>query len=701
VSPLEKIRNIGITAHIDAGKTTTTERILYYTGVSHKIGEVHDGNTTTDYMEQERERGITITSAAVTCEWKDTRINIIDTPGHIDFNIEVNRSLRVLDGAIFIIEGVAGVQPQSETNWRLADRYNVPRIIFINKLDRTGADFFRAFATLKEKLDIVALPLQLPIGAEDQFLGVVDLVEMKAIIWEGGELGAKYHYEDIPADLADQVAEYRQNLLDTALSVDEHAMEEYFEKGDVAIETLKRCIKRGTIDGTFRPVLCGTAFKNKGVQPLLDAVIDYLPSPVDVPGIAIAAEEGEEDGLSNEQIAEVHAKRRRIKADPSAPFAGLAFKIINDKYGTLTFVRVYAGTLKSGDMVMNTTKGHRERIGRMFQMHADKRAEIKEVEAGDIAAFVGLKDTGTGDTLASSEDPVVLERMAFPVPVIDISVEPRTKEAVEKMTIGLQKLAGEDPSLRLKTDQETGQTILSGMGELHLEIIIDRLRREYNVDCNIGAPQVAYRETISKAWTETYTHKKQSGGSGQYAEVKIVFEPLERNGGIVFENKVVGGSVPKEYIPAVEKGIKVQADTGVLAGFPTVDFKYTLVDGKYHDVDSSALAFEIAGKACFREGMKKAGPIILEPIMDVEVTTPQDHVGDVVGDLNRRRGQIQNQESSGSTVIVRAHVPLKEMFGYISHLRSMTKGRASFTMQFHHYDPVPRNVADEIMKKTA
>ena len=693
VTPLDKIRNIGITAHIDAGKTTTTERILYYTGVSHKIGEVHDGNTTTDYMEQERERGITITSAAVTCEWKDTRINIIDTPGHIDFNIEVNRSLRVLDGAIFIIEGVAGVQPQSETNWRLADRYNVPRLIFINKLDRTGADFYRAFDTLLEKLDIVALPLQLPIGVEDGFLGVVDLVEMKAIIWEGGELGAKYHYEDIPADMADLVATHRQTLLDTALSVDEHAMEEYFDKGDVSIETMKRCIKRGTIDGSFRPVLCGTAFKNKGVQPLLDAVIDYLPSPIDVPGIAVAVEEGDDESTA--------ADRRRIPADPKAPFAGLAFKIINDKYGTLTFVRVYAGTLKSGDMVQNTTKGHRERIGRMFQMHADKRAEIKEVEAGDIAAFVGLKDTGTGDTLASNDDPVVLERMAFPVPVIDISVEPRTKEAVEKMTLGLQKLAGEDPSLRLRTDQETGQTILSGMGELHLEIIIDRLRREYGVDCNIGAPQVAYRETISKPHTETYTHKKQSGGSGQYAEVKIIFEPLERNTGVVFENKVVGGSVPKEYIPAVEKGIKVQADTGVLAGFPTVDFKYTLVDGKYHDVDSSALAFEIAAKACFRDGMKLAGPIILEPIMDVEVTTPQDHVGDVVGDLNRRRGQIQNQESSGSTVIVRAHVPLKEMFGYISHLRSMTKGRASFTMQFHHYDPVPRNVADEIMKKSA
>ncbi len=693
VMPLDRIRNIGITAHIDAGKTTTTERILYYTGVSHKIGEVHDGNTTTDYMEQERERGITITSAAVTCEWKDNRINIIDTPGHIDFNIEVNRSLRVLDGAVFIIEGVAGVQPQSETNWRLADRYKVPRIIFINKLDRTGADFYRAFATLKEKLDIVALPLQLPVGTEDQFLGVVDLVEMKAIIWEGGELGAKYHYEDIPEDMAELAKEHRQTLLDTALAVDDAGMEEYFEHGDVSIETLKRAIKRGTIDGAFRPVLCGTAFKNKGVQPLLDAVIDYLPSPVDVPGIAVALEEGEEEGDN--------PNRRRIPADPKAPFAGLAFKIINDKYGTLTFVRVYAGTLKSGDMVQNTTKGHRERIGRMFQMHADKRAEIKEVEAGDIAAFVGLKDTGTGDTLASSDDPVILERMAFPVPVIDISVEPRTKEAVEKMTLGLQKLAGEDPSLRLKTDQETGQTILSGMGELHLEIIIDRLRREYGVDCNIGAPQVAYRETISKPWTEIYTHKKQSGGSGQYAEVKIVFEPLERNTGIVFENKVVGGSVPKEYIPAVEKGIRVQADTGVLAGFPTVDFKYTLVDGKYHDVDSSALAFEIAAKACFRDGMKKAGPIILEPIMDVEVTTPQDHVGDVVGDLNRRRGMIQNQESSGSTVIVRGHVPLKEMFGYISHLRSMTKGRASFTMQFHHYDPVPRNVADEIMKKSA
>ena len=687
-SPLEKIRNIGITAHIDAGKTTTTERILYYTGKSHRIGEVHDGNTTTDYMEQERERGITITSAAVTAMWNDNRINIIDTPGHIDFNIEVNRSLRVLDGAIFIIEGVAGVQPQSETNWRLADRYRVPRIIFVNKLDRTGADFYKACDTLTEKLGINWVALQLPIGIEDQLKGIVDLVEMKALIWEGDELGALYHEAPIPADMADKVAEYRQILLDTAVGIDETAMEEYFDKGDVSVETLKRCIKKGTISGEFRPVLCGSAFKNKGVQPLLDAVIDYLPSPLDVEGIKVAPEEGQDET----------AERRIIAVKADGPFAGLAFKIINDKYGNLTFVRVYSGVLRQGDMVMNTTKGHKERIGRMFQMHADKREEIKEVIAGDIAAFVGLKDTGTGDTLASQEDPVVLERMAFPVPVIDIAVEPKTKEAVEKMTIGLGKLAGEDPSLRVKTDQETGQVILSGMGELHLEIIVDRLRREYGVDCNIGAPQVAYRETITKSHTETYTHKKQSGGSGQYAEVKITFEPKERNTGIEFHNGVVGGSVPKEYIPAVDKGIKVQADTGVLAGFPTVDFKFTLIDGKYHDVDSSALAFEIAGKACFREGMKKAGPVILEPIMDVEVTTPQDHVGDVVGDLNRRRGVIQNQDMAGTSVIVRAHVPLKEMFGYISNLRGMTKGRASFSMQFRHYDPVPRNVADEIMK---
>ncbi|AHI26000.1 elongation factor G [Komagataeibacter swingsii] len=691
-SDLSLIRNIGITAHIDAGKTTTTERILYYTGVSHKIGEVHEGNTTTDYMAQERERGITITSAAVTCEWEGHRINIIDTPGHIDFNIEVNRSLRVLDGAIFIIEGVAGVQPQSETNWRLADRYNVPRIIFINKLDRTGADFYYAFSTLKEKLDIVAIPLQLPIGAEENFVGVVDLIEMRAIIWEGGELGAKFHYEEIPADLKEKAAEARQNLLDTALSVDDAAMEEYFDKGDVDVATLKRCIKKGTIKGDFRPVLCGTAFKNKGVQPLLDAVIDFLPAPNDVEGIRIAPPEDEEVDENKLPI---------IPVDPDGKFAGLAFKIINDKYGTLTFVRVYRGVLKTGDTVLNTTKGHKERIGRIYQMHADKREELSEVHAGDIAAFVGLKDSQTGDTLADPADPVVLERMSFPIPVIDISVEPKTKDGVEKMTLALQKLSGEDPSLRLKTDQETGQTILSGMGELHLDIIIDRLRREYGVDANIGAPQVAYRETITKPHTETYTHKKQSGGSGQFAEVKIEFAPVERNEGISFENKVVGGTVPKEYIPAVDKGIQAQATTGVLAGFPTVDFKFTLLDGKYHDVDSSALAFEIAAKACFREGMKKAGPVILEPIMDVEVTTPNDHVGDVVGDLNRRRGMIQSQETAGSTVMVRAAVPLKEMFGYISHLRSMTKGRASFTMQFHHYDPVPRNVAEEIMAQSA
>ena len=690
-TPLNMIRNIGITAHIDAGKTTTTERILYYTGKSHKIGEVHEGNTTTDYMDQERERGITITSAAVTAEWKGHRINVIDTPGHIDFNIEVNRSLRVLDGAVFVIEGVAGVQPQSETNWRLADRYSVPRIIYINKLDRTGADFYRAADTLTEKLGITWVALQLPIGIEDTLKGVVDLVEMKALIWEGDELGAKYHDAPIPDDLKEKAAEYRQLLLDTALSVDDAAMEEYFDKGDVSVETLKKCIKKGTISGAFRPVVCGSSFKNKGVQPLLDAVCDYLPSPVEVAGIMVAPEEGDEENLD----------RRIIEVSETAPFSALAFKMINDKYGNLTFIRVYAGVVRQGDTVLNTAKGNKERIGRMFQMHADKREEVKEVFAGDIVAIVGLKDTLTGDTLADPADPVVLERMAFPVPVIDISVEPKSKDGVEKMTLGLQKLASEDPSLRLKTDQETGQTILSGMGELHLEIIIDRLRREYGVDANIGAPQVAYRETITKSHTETYTHKKQSGGSGQYAEVKITFEPKERNTGVEFVNAVVGGSVPKEYIPAVDKGIKVQAETGVLAGFPTVDFKFSLVDGKYHDVDSSALAFEIAGKACFREGMKKAGPVILEPIMDVEVTTPQDHVGDVVGDLNRRRGVIQSQDMAGTSVIVRAHVPLKEMFGYISNLRGMTKGRASFSMSFHHYDPVPRNVAEEIAKKSA
>nr|WP_294918145.1 elongation factor G [uncultured Neokomagataea sp.] len=691
-SALSKIRNIGITAHIDAGKTTTTERILYYTGVSHRIGEVHDGNTTTDYMAQERERGITITSAAVTCEWNGNRINIIDTPGHIDFNIEVNRSLRVLDGAIFVIEGVAGVQPQSETNWRLADRYNVPRIIFINKLDRTGANFDYAFSTLKEKLDIVAIPLQLPIGAEENFVGVVDLVEMRAIVWEGGELGAKFHYEEIPADLKEKAEEARQNLLDTALAVDDAAMEEYFEKGEVDIATLKKCIKKGAVSGEFRPVMCGTAFKNKGVQPLLDAVIDYLPAPDEVEGIRIAPPEDEE---VDENFLPI------VPVDPDGKFAGLAFKIISDKYGTLTFVRVYRGVLSVGDTVLNTTKGHKERVGRMFQMHADKRQEVKSVGAGDIAAFVGLKDTVTGDTLADATDPVVLERMQFPVPVIDISVEPKTKDAVEKMTLALQKLTAEDPSLQLKTDQETGQTILSGMGELHLDIIVDRLRREYNVDANIGAPQVAYRETITKPYVHTYTHKKQSGGSGQFAEVKIEFAPSDKPDEIIFENKVVGGAVPREYIPAVEKGIRNQSSTGVMAGFPTVDFKFTLLDGKYHDVDSSALAFEIAAKACFREGMKLAGPVILEPIMDVEITTPNDHVGDVVGDLNRRRGIIQNQETSGSTVMIRAQVPLKEMFGYISHLRSATKGRASFTMQFHHYDPVPRNVAEEIMAQSS
>ena len=689
-TPLDKIRNIGITAHIDAGKTTTTERILYYTGVSHRIGEVHDGNTTTDYMEQERERGITITSAAVTCEWKDHRINIIDTPGHIDFNIEVNRSLRVLDGAVFIIEGVAGVQPQSETNWRLADRYNVPRVIFINKLDRTGADFYRAFDTLKEKLDIVALPLQLPIGTEDTFIGVVDLVEMKAIIWEGGELGAKFHDEEIPADLLARAKEHRQVLLDTALSMDDAAMEEYFETGDVAVATLKKCIKLGTIAGTFRPVLCGTAFKNKGVQPLLDAVLDYLPAPTDVPGIAIAAEEGQDEVTGHD--------RRRIRADPKAPFAGLAFKIINDKYGTLTFVRVYAGTLKSGDTVMNTTKEHKERVGRMFQMHADKRAEIKEVAAGDIAAFVGLKDTGTGDTLAAAEDPVVLERMAFPIPVIDISVEPKTKDGVEKMTLGLQKLAGEDPSLRLKTDQETGQTILSGMASCTW--------RSSSTGC---AASTAWRRTSARRrWPTARRSRSPTPRRTRTRSSRAARASTRRSRSCSRRRSATRASCSRTRWSAARcRASTSRRSTRASRCRPTPacwpasrpsTSSIQLVDGKYHDVDSSALAFEIAAKACFREGMKKAGPVILEPIMDVEVTTPNDHVGDVVGDLNRRRGQIQAQETAGSTIMVRAQVPLKEMFGYISHLRSMTKGRASFTMQFHHYDPVPRNVADEIMK---
>ena len=687
-TPLDRIRNIGIIAHIDAGKTTTTERILYYTGMSHKIGEVHTGNTTTDYMKQEQERGITITSAAVTCEWNDHRINVIDTPGHIDFNIEVNRSLRVLDGSIFVIEGVAGVQPQSETNWRLADRYNVPRIIFVNKLDRTGADFFRAFDTLKEKLGITAVPVQLPIGIEDKFIGVVDLVEMRAIIWDGDNEGASYHYEPIPSNLVEQANDYRAKLLDVA-SIDDSALEEYLDTGDVSVEKLKQCLKMGTVSGTFFPVLCGSAYKNKGVQPLLDAVIDYLPSPLDVAGIMVAAEEDQDESI----------ERRRIKADPSAPFIGLAFKTLTDDHGSLTFVRVYSGRIKSGETVVNTAKDKKERISQMFQMHANKRTKVDEVVAGDIVAFFGLKDTTTGDTLASNLDPVVLERMIFPVPVIDISIEPSNKEAVEKMSIALQKLCREDPSLRLKTDQETGQTILSGMGELHLDVIIRRLKDEHNVDVNKGAPQVAYRETITVPHTESYFHHKQTGGSGQYAKVKIAFEPLPRNGGFVFENATVGGSVPKEYIPAVEKSIKAQMETGVLASFPTVDFKATLLDGEAHAVDSSSLAFELAAAECFRIAMRKAAPVILEPIMDVEVTTPSDHMGDVIGDLMRRRGVMQSQDSNDHGAIIRAHVPLKEMLDYISDLRSMTKGRADYTMQFHHYDPVPRHVGDEITKR--
>ncbi|GAC1543113.1 MAG: elongation factor G [Ramlibacter sp.] len=650
---------------------------------------MHDGNTTTDYMEQERERGITITSAAVTCEWKDHRINIIDTPGHIDFNIEVNRSLRVLDGAVFIIEGVAGVQPQSETNWRLADRYNVPRIIFINKLDRTGADFYRAFDTLKEKLDIVALPLQLPIGIEDGFVGVVDLVEMKAIVWEGGELGAKFHDEPIPADLADKAAEYRQLLLDTALSVDNAAMEEYFDKGDVSVETLKRCIKAGAISGAFRPVLCGTAFKNKGVQRMLDAVIDFMPSPVDIPPV----------GGTNEDEAPVTRK-----AEDSEKFSALAFKLMTDPFvGQLTFVRVYSGVLSKGDSVYNPVRGKKERIGRIVQMQANNRVEVDEIRAGDIAACVGLKDVTTGETLCDPSAIVTLERMVFPEPVIAQAVEPKTKADQEKMGIALQRLAQEDPSFRVKTDEESGQTIISGMGELHLEIIVDRMKREFGVEANVGKPQVAYRETIRKTVDEAEgKFVRQSGGKGQYGHVVLKIEPQEAGKGFEFVDAIKGGVVPREYIPAVEKGVIEALGQGVLAGYPVVDVKVTLHFGSYHDVDSNEMAFKMAAIFGFKEGCRKASPVILEPMMAVEVETPEDYAGNVMGDLSSRRGMVQGMDDMpGGGKAIKAEVPLSEMFGYSTTLRSATQGRATYTMEFKHYSETPRNVAEAIVAARA
>ena len=687
-TPLERYRNIGIMAHIDAGKTTTTERILYYTGRSHKMGEVHDGAATMDWMEQEQERGITITSAATTTFWKNHRVNIIDTPGHVDFTIEVERSLRVLDGAVAVFDSVGGVEPQSETVWRQADKYGVPRICFVNKMDRIGADYPRCVQMIKDRLGAVPLVMQLPVGAESAFVGVVDLIKNKAVVWKDETLGAEFEERDIPAELADEAKAAREQMIELAVEMDDGAMEAYLEGKEPDAETLKRCIRNGAIAGKFVPVFCGSAFKNKGVQPLLDGVVDYLPSPLDVPAI-----KGVKPG-SDEPI-------ERHSSDDE-PFAALAFKIMTDPFvGSLTFARIYSGKIEGGVGVVNSTKDRRERIGRMLQMHANSREDIKEAYAGDIVAFAGLKSVTTGDTLCDSDDPVILERMEFPDPVIEVAVEPKTKADHEKMGVALQRLANEDPSFRVNTDPESGQTIIAGMGELHLEIIVDRMKREFKVDANVGAPQVAYRETISKTVEIDYTHKKQSGGAGQYARIKVRFEPQKPGEGFVFESAIVGGSVPKEYIPGVAKGITNSRDSGVLAGFPVIDFKATLIDGAYHDVDSSALAFEIAARAAFREGMEKGGPKLLEPIMRVEVVTPEEYMGDVIGDLNSRRGQILGMDSRGNARVVDAMVPLANMFGYVNTLRSMSQGRATYTMHFDHYEQVPQAVADEVRAKLA
>jgi elongation factor G len=687
-TPLERYRNIGIMAHIDAGKTTTTERILYYTGRSHKIGEVHDGAATMDWMEQEQERGITITSAATTCFWKDHRINIIDTPGHVDFTIEVERSLRVLDGAVTCFDGVAGVEPQSETVWRQADKYNVPRMCFVNKMDRMGANFYRCVDMIVDRLGAKPLVLTLPIGIEAEFTGVVDLVKMKALIWRGEDLGAKFDEVDIPADMADKAKQYRTALLETAVEMDDAAMEAYLDGKEPDEGTLHKCIRKGTIGQKFVPVICGSAFKNKGVQVLLDCVVRYLPSPLDMPPVE-GTLPGKEDTVNR-------------KADPSEPFSGLAFKIMTDPFvGSLTFVRIYSGKLESGSGVLNSVKDRKERIGRMLLMHANNREEIKSATCGDIVALVGMKDTTTGDTLCDPDKPVILERMEFPDPVIEVAVEPKSKADIEKMGVALSRLAAEDPSFRVTSDQESGQTIIKGMGELHLEIIVDRMKREFKVEANVGAPQVAYRETISRPYDVDYTHKKQSGGSGQYARVKIRFEPLPPGSGYQFENEVIGGSVPKEYIPGVIKGLNSSLSNGVIAGFPVTDFKATLHDGAYHDVDSSALAFEIAARAAFREGIPHAAPKLLEPIMKVEVVTPEDYMGDVIGDLNSRRGQVGGMDSRGNARIITAMVPLANMFGYVNTLRSMSQGRAQFSMEFHHYEQVPNNVSEEIRAKMA
>jgi elongation factor G len=687
-TPIQDYRNIGIMAHIDAGKTTTTERILFYTGKSHKIGEVHDGAATMDWMEQEQERGITITSAATTAYWKDKRINIIDTPGHVDFTIEVERSLRVLDGAVALLDANQGVEPQTETVWRQGDKYRVPRMFFVNKMDKIGADFYASVASIHKRLGAKTLVIQLPYGAESGFKGVIDLIRMKAIVWEEETLGAAFHDEEIPDDLLERAKEYREKLIETAVDMDEAALEAYLEGKMPEIDELKALIRKGTCISAFYPVLCGSAFKNKGVQPLLDAVLDYLPSPLDVPPIKGIDYKSGEDTVR--------------RASDSEPTSVLAFKIMDDPFvGTLTFCRIYSGKLESGTGVLNSTRDKKERVGRMLLMHANNREDIKEAFAGDIVALAGLKEVRTGDTLCDPAKPVILERMEFPDPVIEIAIEPKSKADQEKLGIALQKLAAEDPSFRVSTDQESGQTILKGMGELHLDIKVDILRRQYKVDANIGAPQVAYRETITRKAEIDYTHKKQTGGTGQFARIKLIIEPAEAGEGFVFESKVVGGNVPKEYIPGVEKGLKSVLDNGVLAGFPVIDLKATLIDGAYHEVDSSVLAFEIAARAAAREGIQKAGPKLLEPIMKVEVVTPEDYLGGIIGDLTSRRGQIQGQEMRGNATVLNAIVPLANMFGYVNTLRSMSQGRAQFTMTFENYAQVPQNVAEEVQAKFA
>ncbi|HUD50125.1 elongation factor G [Parvibaculum sp.] len=685
---LEDYRNIGIMAHIDAGKTTTTERILYYTGVSHKIGEVHDGAATMDFMEQEQERGITITSAATTCYWKGHRLNIIDTPGHVDFTIEVERSLRVLDGAVCVLDSSQGVEPQTETVWRQGDKYHVPRIVFCNKMDKIGADFDRCLNDIVQRLGAKPVPVQLPIGAEGDFRGVVDLVNMVAYVWGADDKDTSFETVEIPADLKDKAVAARSALIEAAVEMDDAAMEAYLDGTEPDNDTLQRLIRKAVLNAAFYPVFCGTAFKNKGVQPLLDAVVAYLPSPLEVPAIkGIDVKTGEETTR---------------KSSDDEPLALLAFKIMDDPFvGSLTFCRIYSGKVEAGMTLLNSPREKKERVGRMLLMHANNREDIKEAFAGDIVAIASLKDTRTGDTLCDPLHPVILEKMEFPEPVIEIAVEPKTKVDQEKMGVALHKLAAEDPSFRVSTDQESGQTILKGMGELHLDIKVDILRRTYKIDVNVGAPQVAYREAITKRAEIDYTHKKQSGGSGQFARVKIVLEPAEPGTGFVFESKIVGGSVPKEYIPGVQKGIESVKDSGPLAGFPMIDFKATLIDGAYHDVDSSALAFEIAARAAFREGAQQAGVKLLEPIMKVEVVTPEDFLGGVIGDINSRRGQILGTDQRGNAQIVNAMVPLANMFGYVNTLRSMSQGRASYSMQFDHYEQVPQAVSDEVRAKLA